>query len=329
VQTIDLRGLCCPANSARAKLLLKTIAPGETVAILLDRGEPARNVTRSLEAQGYEPASLEEKEGYFVLTLKVPSPGTGLSEAVREYPSVKITRDGSEHTTDPVMVEETVGLIVNGKLLSSIVTVPGLHKELAVGRLVTGGILKDRNDIENVMEKDGRVLLKIRSSGCPGSGDGTGSVGCIELSRDKFGEDARLPVRQTFGIDVLLDGMKNLYDETQDRTGGAHSASLVDADGNLEYKALDIGRHNAVDKVVGMAFLNGENLSKMFLVSSGRQPADMVMKAVRAGIPLIISKAAPVSSGIDCALRFNITLCCFATREKAKVFSAPERIVWI
>jgi len=146
------------------------------------------------------------------------------------------------------------------------------------------------------------------------------------LNWDKRDEDVHLPVSQSFSIDVLLDSMKYLYDETQDRTGGAHSASLVDANGNLMYKALDIGRHNAIDKVVGMAVLNSDDLTKLFLVSSGRQPAGMVMKAVRAGIPLIISKAAPVSSGIDSALRSNITLCCFANTEKVKVFSAAERI---
>ena len=148
------------------------------------------------------------------------------------------------------------------------------------------------------------------------------------LNWEKRDEGVYLPVQQTFRSDVLLDSLKYLYDETQDATGGAHSASLVDAEGRLRYKALDIGRHNAVDKVVGMAVLNGDNLSKLFLVSSGRQPAGMVMKAVRAGIPLLISKAAPVSSGIDSALRSNITLCCFANGEKAKVFSAPERITW-
>jgi len=136
----------------------------------------------------------------------------------------------------------------------------------------------------------------------------------------------KLKVEQIFRVNVLLDSVRYLYDETQDRTGGVHSASLVGADGSLKYKALDIGRHNAIDKVVGMAVLNGDDLSKMFLVSSGRQPAGMVMKAVRAGIPLIISKSAPVSSGIDSAIRSNITLCCYATKEKFKVFSAPERI---
>jgi FdhD protein len=224
------------------------------------------------------------------------------------------------------MVEETIELIVNGTKLSSIVTTPDLHKELAVGYMVTEGAVKNRNDIEEVTEKDGWVMLNIRSFEHFDLWYELRSSGCIGVNWDKRDEDVYLPISQTFRIDVLLDSMEYLYDETQDRTGGAHSASLVDSDGKLKYKALDIGRHNAIDKVVGMAVLNGDDLTKVFLVSSGRQPAGMVMKAVRAGIPLIISKAAPVSSGIDSALRSNITLCCFANTEKVKVFSAAERI---
>jgi FdhD protein len=224
------------------------------------------------------------------------------------------------------MVEETIELIINGTKLSSIVTTPDLHKELAVGYMVTEGAVRGRNDIEDVMEKDGRVFLQIKSFDHFDLWYELRSSGCIGVNWEKRDEDVILPLDQTFRIDVLLDSMKHLYDKTQDQTRGAHSASLVDADGNLKYKALDIGRHNAIDKVVGMAVLKGDDLSKMFLISSGRQPGGMVMKAVRAGIPLIVSKAAPVSSGIDSALRSNITLCCFADTEKVKVFSAPARV---
>jgi FdhD protein len=249
-----------------------------------------------------------------------------LGESVREYSSIRITKNGREPAIDPVMVEETIELIVNGTKLSSIVTTPDLHKELAVGYMMTEGAVKDRHDIEEVVEKDGGVFLKIKSFERFDLWHELRSSGCIGINWDKKDEAVKLKVKQTFRIDVLLDSVRYLYDETQDRTGGAHSASLVSADGSLKYKALDIGRHNAIDKVVGMALLNGDDLSKMFLVSSGRQPAGMVMKTVRVGIPLIISKGAPVSSGIDSAIRSNLTLCCFATTEKVKVFSAPERI---
>ncbi|HMK47745.1 MAG TPA: formate dehydrogenase accessory sulfurtransferase FdhD [Methanocella sp.] len=248
-------------------------------------------------------------------------------ETYRDYTSIKITGQGKEPATDPVMIEETIELIINGTRLSSIVTTPDLHKELAVGYMVTEGAVKDRRDIEDVLEQEGKVFLKIRSFEHFDLWYELRSSGCIGVNWDKRDDDVTLPVDQVFKADILLDSMDYLYDEIQDRTKGAHSASLVDAKGDLKYKALDIGRHNAVDKAVGMAVLNGDDLSKMFLISSGRQPAGMVMKAVRAGIPLIMSKAAPISSGIDSARRSNVTLCCFANKEKLKAFSAPERII--
>ncbi len=328
MQTIDLRGLCSPANFARARHVLKMIANGETVEILFDDEEPVMNILPGLKEDGHILLAMEGREGCRVLAVKVHASDNRTVTPFREYRSLKITGSGSEAATDPVMVEENVELVVNGSKFSSLVTSPGSYLELAVGHLVTEGLVKDLNDIEDVMAKDGRVFVNLRSNDRSGLSKGTGPYAGLLPDRDKVDKDLILPVSRTFRIDVLLDSIKNLYDVTQDLTGGAHSASLVDDEGNQVHKALDIGRHNAVDKVVGMAFLNGADLTKLFLVSSGRQPAAMVMKAVSAGIPMIISKSAPVSTGIDCALRHNITLCCFATTEKAKVFSAPERIIW-
>src|SRR5512139_1675881 len=130
------------------------IDAGEIVELLLDEGEPVKNVPRSLKAEGHKLLGLTEKEGYYVLTLKNIVSGIRHTEQVKEYTSTKITRKVKEPATDPVMVEETIELIVNGTKLSSIVTTPGLHKELAVGYMVTEGAVKDRNDIEEVIEKD-------------------------------------------------------------------------------------------------------------------------------------------------------------------------------
>ncbi len=326
MQTLDLRGVSCPINVIKIKLALEACDPGETVEILLDDGEPVKNVPRTLKAEGHRLLGLKKQADHYVLTLE-NAPQTACAEGiVRDYASTKMTRDGAEPATDPVMAEETVDLIVNGTKLASIVTTPELKRELAVGYLITEGAIKNRSDIQNIEEKDNWVQLQVRSFEHFNHWYELRSSGCIGINWERHDEDLSVPLEQTFPIGVLLDSMQYLYDETQDKTGGAHTASLVGADGTLKYKALDIGRHNAIDKVVGMAVLNGDDLSKMFLVSSGRQPAGMVMKAARAGIPLVISKAAPVSSGIDSARRANVTLCCYATREKTKVFSVPERI---
>ena len=328
MQSFDLRGVPCPSNFITIKLALEMFDPGEKVEILLDEGDAANNVPPNLMAEGHRLLGLERKDDYCVLILEIMPRHTGSVDSVRDYSSTKITREGAEPATDSVMVEETIELIVNGTKLSSIVTTPNLHKELAVGYLITEGAIQDRNDIAAIEEKEGGVHLQIRSFEHFNLWHELRSSGCIGINWAGRDEDVSVPVEQTFSTEVLLESLRYLYDETQERTGGAHTASLVAADGSLRYKALDIGRHNAIDKVVGMAVLNGDNLSKMFLVSSGRQPAGMVMKAARAGIPLVISKAAPISSGIDSALRSNVTLCCFATREKAKVFSVLERITW-
>ncbi len=326
MQTIDLRGGRCPTNFVKASLALEMLDFGETVEFMLDDGETARNVPRSLKAEGYRMLGMETRDGYHVLTMEKAYLEAKPGAPVMEYPSIRMTRSVREPAADPVMMEVTIDLIVNDTKLASIVTTPGMHEELAVGYMITEGAVRHRNDIEKISSGGNRVFLKIRSFDHFKHWHELRSSGCIGLNWDKRDDNLKLPVKQIFGIDVLLDSIRFLREKTQENTGGAHTASLVNTDGRLKYKALDIGRHNAIDKVVGMAVLRGDNLSKMFLVSSGRQPAGMVMKAARAGIPLIITKSAPISSGIDSAIRSNVTLCCFATAEKFKVFSAAERV---
>ena len=249
------------------------------------------------------------------------------SPLVKEYDSVKLTRNGAEPTKDPVIVETTIDLLVNGTRLSSIVTTPEMHKELVVGYLVTEGAVKSRDDILGIELKDNKVDVKLKNFEHFDLWYELRSSGCIGINWENRDEDISLPVNQKFPIGVILDSLQYLYSDIQSSTRGAHVACLIDAEGKLLYTALDVGRHNAIDKVVGAATLDNVDITKLFLLSSGRQPAGMVMKAVRARVPLVVSKAAPVSSGIDSARRSNITLACFADKEKVKAFSCPERII--
>ena len=247
---------------------------------------------------------------------------------VKEYDSTRITRNGMEPARDPVIVETTVDLLVNGTRLSSIVTTPEMHKELVVGYLITEGAIRSRDDIQGIEERDNKVDVKIKSFEHFDLWYELRSSGCIGLNWEHRDEGLFLPVGQKFGIGVILDSLKYLRSDLQTRTHGAHAACLIDGEGRSLYSALDVGRHNAIDKVVGAATLAATDISGLFLLSSGRQPAGMVMKAVRAGIPLVVSKSAPISSGIDSARRANLTLACFADKEKVNVFSCPERITF-
>ena len=108
-------------------------------------------------------------------------------------------------------------------------------------------------------------------------------------------------------------------------TGGTHSAAIFHEEKLVAF-AEDIGRHNAVDKVIGAAAMKKVEFSKCVIVSSGRQPANMVLKAARVGIPIVASIAGPVNSGVDIAIKTGVTLICFVRGQRMNVYSYPERV---
>ncbi len=248
-------------------------------------------------------------------------------ESVKEYSGTLVTRNGSEAAVDTVMMEHSFDLLVNGIRISTIATTDEHHRELAAGHLICEGVIDQVTEIEAIVEKPGLVELSIPGRDFSDSRHKIHSAGGLGIYWKRLDETVTVPLQQKFCAAVLLDSLGYLSDVNRKRTAGAHSASLIAADGTLLHMAVDVGRHNAIDKVVGMAALNGDDRSRLFLLSSGRQPGGMVMKAAWAGIPLIISKGAPISSGIEIARRSNVTLCCFSTTEKTTVFSVSERIV--
>ena len=110
------------------------------------------------------------------------------------------------------------------------------------------------------------------------------------------------------------------------RTGGAHAAALFSADGQLQAFAEDLGRHNALDKVIGKCMLEGRNLRSCIAVLSSRLSYELVAKAARAGIEVVAAVSAPSSLAIEVAQRCGITLCGFVRNEFATVYSHPKRI---
>ncbi|MEM3703158.1 MAG: formate dehydrogenase accessory sulfurtransferase FdhD, partial [Candidatus Bathyarchaeia archaeon] len=118
----------------------------------------------------------------------------------------------------------------------------------------------------------------------------------------------------------------NFMAETFRKTGGVHAAAICKADGTIVAFAEDVGRHNAVDKVVGKCALSKTPFNECFLVLSGRLTADIVLKAARVGIPIMASIAAALNSGIEIARKTNLTLIGFVRGKRMNVYNAPERI---
>ena len=103
------------------------------------------------------------------------------------------------------------------------------------------------------------------------------------------------------------------------KTGGTHSCILA-SEGETVFVSEDIGRHNAVDKAVGYALLNGIDLSRCMLFTSGRVPVDMVQKVIAAGIPVLVSKSVPTSESVELAREYGLNLVCRAWPDKCEIY---------
>ena len=127
---------------------------------------------------------------------------------------------------------------------------------------------------------------------------------------------------QLFALMARLPEVQPLFEAT----GGTHAAALASPDGGVFLAAEDIGRHNALDKVIGHCLLRNMDMTQMVALLSGRISFEMALKAVRAGIPLLAAVSAPTTMALELAQALNLTLVGFARRDRMSVYTHPERI---
>ncbi|MCL5783647.1 MAG: formate dehydrogenase accessory sulfurtransferase FdhD [Candidatus Thermoplasmatota archaeon] len=258
---------------------------------------------------------------------------------------------GIEDTRDRVTVEEPLEIRLSSKKIglktvSIIMRTPVMDDYLAVGFLFSEGIIKNRRDIisvDNFDEDTGkardniiviRVAENVAFDGSEYSRNfivnsscgvcGKSNINAVFLKTGKI-------VRSTLKInkDIILTlpekmkGLQTVFGET----GGIHAAGLFTFDGNPIIVAEDVGRHNAVDKVVGYMLIN-EMISRgdVVLQVSGRAGFEILQKSAIAGIPVVSSVSAPSSLAVQTAESMNMTLVCFVRENRFNIYTNPERI---
>lgn len=267
--------------------------------------------------------------------------------STQRWPVRRVTLQGQEDIELPVAVEEPLEILLNGEPVATLMRLPGDEKELAASFCLTEGLVACFADILLIsycpwangtgatpddLENRNRVLVTADPQGVRDSGRRLRLIrsGCGDadpgdlLAADLAPLPSRLQVTPAvlLGLNRTVLSAPRLYKET----GGLHAAALFAADGQLIVVKEDIGRHNAVDKVIGYALLRGIPLEDRILFTTGRASHEMVLKAVRVGIPILASVSSPTTLAVELAQRLNCTLIGYLRGTRMNIYTHAWRV---
>lgn len=257
---------------------------------------------------------------------------------------LKIRDDHPQHIEDEVVVEEPLEIRVNGESVSVTMRTPGNDFDLAAGFLWTEGIIQsdadigtiaycpdeEHPDLKNVVNVT--LVDVLRQPPSPRQTWANSSCGlCGKASLDAIRQVCR-PIASTLTVEhdrvCMLPLRLRSAQSNFDRTGGIHAAALFDGSGNMLVLREDLGRHNAVDKVLGAGLrLPGIVFAQTMMMVSGRLGFEIAQKALVAGIPVVLSVSAPSSLAVELANDFGMTAIGFLRGRSMNIYSHPERII--
>ena len=249
--------------------------------------------------------------------------------------------DGSlEYLRDDLTIEEPLEIRIGRKTLATTMRTPGHDDELAAGFLVSEAIVRESREIAGISETRDNVVIVDLAAGMKVKLNSAQRFGTISSSCGLCGKTSIDAIRQNFPpiksanvrikIGTLLSLQEKLRKAQSDfaRTGGIHAAGIFDLNGELKIVREDIGRHNAVDKAIGRAFLDDQlPLDRYLLLVSGRASFEIVQKALAGGIPIVAAVSAPSSLAVDFARESNQTLIGFLRPPAFNIYSHVERVI--
>lgn len=245
----------------------------------------------------------------------------------RKLPCKRIDGDKCEDHLHEVIEEVPLALFVNGRHAMTAMMSPVMLEEFVTGYLFTEQIIKGIDEIESIKIEKNRMsvittnLFKVLGpkktilSGCGGS---TSFIDTEKLP--KIQSDYRVTTEAIWNAAKAV-----LNSELHRITGGIHIVALLDGEKILAVSE-DIGRHNALDRVIGFGLRNKIDLSKTYVIVSGRISSEMVRKCLIANIPIIVSRGATTTLAVETAEKTGLTVVGFARGGKMNVYTHPERV---
>ncbi len=260
------------------------------------------------------------------------------------YCAVRVTEMTRSSVVDDVAVEEPLQVRLAGENVAVLMRTPGHDTELVAGYLYSEGIIRSREDIEdihpcmsdsklpnnviNILPTD-RALLRPSDWGRLSEGYSScgicGKVSIEQVLRDvpSLGKSIQISEATLFSLGEKIKSSQSAFQQT----GGLHAAALFTAKGELEALREDVGRHNAVDKIIGYSLLEGNlPLTSSILAVTSRASFEIVQKAANAGVCILAVMSAPSSLAVQLAEECGMTLVAFLRQGRFNIYSREDRI---
>ena len=258
----------------------------------------------------------------------------GMSVPAYSTALVRVVRLPDGEADDRVAVEEPLEIRINGRAVAVTMRTPGHDEELALGFCLSEGLRPSAarlpDDLAaNAVEVDapgfdpGRLARSFYTSSSCGV-CGKGALEAVAVEAPRVESELRVTAKFVGSLPARLREAQAGFEAT----GGLHATGLFSSDGDLLCVREDVGRHNALDKVIGWAFREGRlPLTELVLCVSGRLSFELVQKAAVAGSPMLVAVGAPSSLAIELAADRGVTLCGFVRDGRMNVYTEPWRIV--
>ncbi|SET47422.1 FdhD protein [Natronincola peptidivorans] len=249
----------------------------------------------------------------------------------------KINHNNCESIEDLVTVEYPFTIFLNNEEFITLLCSPKGLDYLAVGFLVSEGIIKSKNQIEKIHidEEKGHGYIELKNKSplaeklfgkrtvTTGCGKGTVFYNVLDsLGAQSIENNVQIKAEEILSLSSQLNEMSYLFKET----GGVHACGLCSNEEILLFHE-DVGRHNALDKIIGEAFLKDMGLEDKILITTGRISSEMIIKTSKRKIPVIVSRSAPTDLSVEIAKTLNMVLIGFARGRRLNIYNGEKNIL--